>query len=320
MRIQLEKIFRPRSIAVIGASSREGSAGQVLFANLLAGGFGGPVFPVNLRHGSVQGVTAFPHIGDIPQQVDLAIIVLKAHLVAEVAESCGQAGVGGIMVVMPDFTGANPDFAEEKEKILRICKRYGMRLLGPGTLGFIAPHARINASLAPGMVMPGNLALISQSDALLSSILDWSTAQKVGFSYIVSTGNISDIGFADLIDFFGADAQTSCILIYMESLVDARRFMSAARSFARNKPIIVLKSGRSEEGSRAALSHTGFLAGNDDAYNAAFKRAGIIRVDTVAQLFNIAHVLALQPRPRGNRLAILTNAGGPAVLATDYLS
>ncbi len=320
MRIQLEKIFRPRSIAVIGASSREGTAGEVIFTNLQAAGFGGSVFPVNVRHDSVQGIAAFSHIGDIPQQVDLAIIVLKPHLVVEVAEGCGQAGVGGIMIVMPDFTGATAGFAEEKEKILQICKRYGMRLLGPGTLGFIAPHVRINASLAPGMAMPGNLALISQSDALLASILDWSVAQKVGFSYIVSTGALSDIGFADLIDFFGADPQTSCILIYMESLVDARRFMSAARSFARNKPIIILKSGRSEEGSQAALSHTGFLAGNDDAYDAVFKRAGIIRVDTVAQLFNIAHVLALQPRPRGNRLAVVTNAGGPAVLATDYLA
>lgn len=320
MRIQLEKIFRPRSIAVIGASSREGTVGEVLFANLRTCGYGGSLFPVNLRHDSVQGIAAFSRIGDIPQQVDLAIIVLKPHLAAETVEACGQAGVGGIMIAMSDFGGAGPGFAEEREKILRICKYYGMRLLGPGTLGFLSPHARINASLAPGMAMPGNIALISQSDALLASVLDWSAAQKVGFSYIVSTGNLSDIGFADLIDFFGADSQTSCMLIYMESLVEARRFMSAARSFARNKPIIVLKSGRSEEGSQAALSHSGFLAGNDDAYDAAFKRAGIIRVDTVAQLFNIAHVLALQPRPRGNRLAIVTNAGGPAILATDYLA
>lgn len=320
MRRKLENIFNPKSIAVIGASSREGTVGQALFHNLKSAGFEGQLFAVNPRHEMVQGSPAFPGIDLVPEKVDLAVIVLRWPLIADVAEACGQAGVGGLMIAMSDFNGGSVPSAEEKEKVLDICKRYGMRLLGPGTLGFLAPHRRLNASLAPGgIALPGNLALISQSDALIASILDWSAAQKVGFSYIVSTGNISDIGFADLIDFFGADAQTTCILIYMESLVQARRFMSAARSFARNKPIIVLKSGRSEAGGKAALSHTGFLAGNEDAYDAAFKRAGIIRVDTVAQLFNIAHVLALQPKPKGNRLAIITNAGGAGILATDYL-
>ncbi|MFZ4427775.1 MAG: GNAT family N-acetyltransferase [Saprospiraceae bacterium] len=320
MRRQLENIFNPKSIAVIGASSREGTAGQALFQNLKSSGFEGRLFAVNPRHETVQGYPAYPGIDLIPEKVDLAIIVLRWSLVAEVAEACGLAGAGGLMIAMPDFNGGVTPSPEEKAQVLEICKRYGMRLLGPGTLGFLAPHLKLNASLAPGGTpLPGNLALISQSDALIASVLDWSAAQQVGFSYIVSVGNISDIGFADLIDFFGADAQTACILIYMESLVHARRFMSAARSFARNKPIIVLKSGRSEAGGKAALSHTGFLAGNDDAYDAAFKRAGIIRVDTVAQLFNIAHVLALQPKPRGNRLAIITNAGGAGILATDYL-
>lgn len=319
MRRKLEEILNPKSIALIGASTREEMPGYALLNNLLKAGFPGKIFPVNLRHDTVQGMPAYSRIGKIPQKVDLAIISLRSALVAEVVEECGEAGAGGVMIAMPDFTGETSFSKEQTEKIRDLCKKYGMRLLGPNSLGFIAPHARLNASLAGGMALPGNLALISQSDALLASILDWSAGQRVGFSYFVSTGSITDIGFADLIDFLGADAQTSCILIYMESLIHARRFMSAARSFSRNKPILVLKAGRSKEGGQAALSHTGTLAGNDAAYDAAFQRAGIIRVDTVAQLFNIAQALALQPRPRGNRLAIVTNAGAPGVLATDYL-
>ncbi|MBK8654205.1 MAG: GNAT family N-acetyltransferase [Haliscomenobacter sp.] len=319
MRRQLEKIFNPRSIAVIGASNKPDTVGNALISNLLNGGFAGKVFPVNLRHDQILGLQAYSRIDKVPEKVDLAVIAIPAFSVPDVVEECGKAGVGGLVIISAGFLEVGQEGKMHADKILEICRRYGMRVIGPNCLGFIRPVGKINASFAAEMAFPGNLALISQSGALLTSILDWSVAQRVGFSYFVSIGSMIDVDFADLIDYFGTDPQTSCILIYMESLVHARRFMSAARSFARNKPIIVLKAGRSFEGGQAALSHTGSMAGNDEVYDAAFRRAGIIRVDTIAQLFNIAQALALQNRPRGNRLAIITNAGGPGVLATDYL-
>ncbi|MBK6948282.1 MAG: acetate--CoA ligase [Haliscomenobacter sp.] len=319
MRRQLEKIFNPKSIAVIGASNKPDTVGNALISNLLNGGFAGKVYPVNLRHDQILGLQAYSRIDKVPEKVDLAVIAIPAFSVPDVVEECGKAGVGGLVIISAGFLEVGQEGKMHADKILEICRRYGMRLIGPNCLGFIRPVGKINASFAAEMAFPGNLALISQSGALLTSILDWSVAQRVGFSYFVSIGSMIDVDFADLIDYFGTDPQTSCILIYMESLVHARRFMSAARSFSRNKPIIVLKAGRSFEGAQAALSHTGSMAGNDEVYDAAFRRAGIIRVDTIAQLFNIAQALALQNRPRGNRLAIITNAGGPGVLATDYL-
>lgn len=319
MRRQLEKILSPRSIAVIGASTREERVGYVLFANLLQSGFQGSLYPVNLRHEVVQGKPAFSRIGKVPDKVDLAVIAIPADNVPDVVQECGEAGVGGLLIISAGFLEKGQQGKAYFEQILSICRRYGMRLLGPNSLGFIKPKQGINASFASQQALPGNLALISQSGALLTSILDWSVTQRVGFSHFISIGSMVDIDFADLIDYLGTDPQTSCILIYMESLVHARRFISAARSFSRNKPIILLKAGRSEEGGQAALSHTGSLAGNDAVYDAALRRAGIIRVDTIAQLFNIAQALAMQPRPRGNRLAIITNAGAAGVLATDML-
>ena len=320
MRRQLEKILNPASIAVIGASDREDRVGYALFANLLQGGFKGKLFPVNLHRDTVQGRPAYPNIHRIPEKVDLAIIVVPADSVSDMVEACGEAGVAGVLVISAGFLEKGQEGKIHYERISALCRQYGMRLLGPNSLGFLLPRQGLNASFASRMALPGNLALISQSGALLTSILDWSVSHRVGFSHLISIGAMVDVDFADLIDYLGTDPQTSCILIYMESLVNARRFMSAARSFSRNKPIIVLKSGRSEEGGPATLSHTGSLAGNDAVYDAAFRRAGIIRVDAIAQLFNIAQALALQPRPRGNRLAILSNTGAAGILATDYLS
>ncbi|MFM8449390.1 MAG: GNAT family N-acetyltransferase [Haliscomenobacter sp.] len=319
MRRQLEKILSPKSIAVIGASTRPERVGYVLFANLLQSGFQGALYPVNLRHEEVQGARAYSHIHKVPEKVDLALIAVPADHVPAVVQECGEAGVGGLLIISAGFLEKGEQGKAYYEQILSICRRYGMRLLGPNGLGFIKPKQGINASFASQRALPGNLALISQSGALLTSILDWSVSQRVGFSHFISIGSMVDVDFADLIDYLGTDPQTSCILIYMESLVHARRFISAARSFSRNKPIILLKAGRSEEGGQAAWSHTGSLAGNDAVYDTALRRAGIIRVDTIAQLFNIAQALAMQPRPRGNRLAILTNAGAAGVLATDML-
>ncbi len=319
MRKKLDKILKPKSVAVIGASDRIGSVGQSVLHNMLTADFQGNVYPVNLRHSEVQGRRAYRHVGQIEEQVDLAIVCTPATSVPKVVRECGEAGVGGITILTAGFKEAGEEGKRMFEEIRRLAREYRMRVIGPNCLGFMNPHLGINASFATRMALPGNIAFISQSGALLTSILDWSVEQNVGFSYFVSIGSMLDVSFADLIDYFGSDPQTSCILIYMESMGEARRFMSAARSFARNKPIILLKAGRSQEGGQAALSHTGGLAGNNDVFEAAFRRAGVIQVETIAQLFHCAQSLAMQPRPKNNRLAMISNAGGPAVLATDFL-
>jgi acetyltransferase len=317
---QLDSIFKPKVIACIGASDRVESVGYAVMHNLLIGGFEGKVYPVNPQHKTIQGVTAYKSVKKLPKKADLAIIVTPAKLVPQVVEECGEAGVGGLLIISAGFKEAGEEGMKMLDQITATSRKYGMRIIGPNCLGFINPTLGINASFATKMAGKGNIAFISQSGALCTSILDWSLDQSVGFSHFVSIGSMVDVGFAELIDYFGMDNSTSCILIYMETLKDARKFMSAARAFARSKPIIILKAGKSAEGGKATLSHTGSIAGNDAAFDAAFQRAGIIRVDTIAQLFNCAQALAMQPRPQGNRLAIVTNAGGPGVLSTDYLS
>ncbi len=319
MRAKLNQIFRPTQIAVIGASERPGSPGQIIMQNLIESGYRGTIYPVNLKHRQVMGNKVFRHVAQIDAPIDLAMICTPARTVVDLVEECGQAGVGGVVILTAGFAEAGDSGRRLFQEVRKLAQQYDLRIVGPNCMGFISPHKRLNASYAGRTALPGNLAFISQSGALLTSILDWSVEQNVGFSHFVSVGEMVDVDFADLIDYFGTDAHTSCILIYMESLRNARRFMSAARAFSRNKPIIVLKSGRSQEGRKAAFSHTGSIAGSDDAYEAAFRRAGVIRVDTIAQLFNIAQVLAMQPLPAGNCLGIVTNAGGPGVLATDYL-
>lgn len=319
MHRKLKQIFQPKSIAVIGASNREETVGYAVMKNLLEGGFEGEIYPVNLSHNKIQGKKCYHHVGDIKADIDLAVIITPAKFVPQVVEECGQAGVGGLVIISAGFKEAGEEGMKMYEDIAHKARHYNMRVVGPNCLGFINPHLGVNASFATRTALPGNIAFISQSGALCTSILDWALDQSVGFSHFVSIGSMIDVDFADLIDYLGTDSRTSCILIYMESLLNARKFMSAARAFARSKPIIVLKAGRSIEGGQATLSHTGSMAGNDAVYDAAFDRAGIIRVDTIAQLFNCAQSLAMQPRPQGNRMAIVTNAGGPGVLATDYL-
>lgn len=317
---QLDSIFKPKVIACIGASDRVESVGYAVMHNLLEGGFEGKIFPVNPKHKTIQGVPAYKSVKKIPKKADLAIIVTPAATVPDIVEECGEAGVGGLLIISAGFKEAGEEGIAMLNRITETSRRYGMRIIGPNCLGFINPKMGINASFATKMAGKGNIAFISQSGALCTSILDWSLDQGVGFSHFVSIGSMVDVGFAELIDYFGMDNNTSSILIYMETLKDARKFMSAARAFARSKPIIILKAGKSQEGGKATMSHTGSVAGNDAVFDAAFQRAGIIRVDTIAQLFHCAQALAMQPRPQGNRLAIVTNAGGPGVLATDYLA
>ncbi|MFH1591473.1 MAG: acetate--CoA ligase alpha subunit [archaeon] len=316
---KLERMFSPQTIAVIGASGTKGKVGYAVMSNLIGKGFEGVVYPVNPKRRSVQGVRAYKKIADIPDPIDLAIIVTPASTVPSIVEECGKACVSGVMIITAGFKEAGSDGKALSDKIVKIAKNHEMRIIGPNCLGFIRPSLNLNASFADKMGLPGNIAFISQSGALCTAILDWAEKQNVGFRYFASIGEMLDVGFHDLIDFFGKDPETGSILIYMESLSDARKFLSAARAFARTKPIIVLKAGKSSAGAKAAKSHTGSLAGDDAVFDAAFKRAGVLRVETIGELFDCAKTLALQKRPRGNRLAIITNAGGPGVIATDSL-
>lgn len=316
---RLNYLFSPESVAVIGATDKPGSVGAALMRNLIGSGYEGVIYPVNPNRKSVMGVKSYASIADIPDRVHMAIIVTPAATVPGVVEQCGKAGVYGAVVISAGFMETGKTGQQLFDSAMANARRYGMRILGPNCLGFCKPSIKLNASFANKMALPGKLAFISQSGALCTSILDWAVHNKVGFSHFVSIGSMGDIGFHDLIDYFGADSETQSILIYMESLTNAKRFMSAARAFASTKPIIVLKVGRSSAGAKAAMSHTGSLTGDDAIFDAAFRRAGVIRVNRIKDLFNSAQTLAKQPRPRSSRLAIVTNAGGPGVIATDYL-
>ena len=313
----LDTMFAPRNIAIIGASERAGSVGQALVENLQL--FEGRVFPVNPKHKTVGGLEAFPHLAAVPEPVDLAVIATPAPTVPGILRECAQAGVPAAVIISAGFRECGPAGAELEQQCLAEARRAKMRLLGPNCLGLMVPHARLNATFAPGLATPGSIAFLSQSGALCSAVLDWSFRENVGFSAFVSVGSMLDVGWGDLITHFGDDPRTKSIVCYMESVGEARSFLSAAREVALTKPIIVLKVGHTEEAAKAAASHTGALTGSDAVLDAAFHRAGVLRVNTIGELFNMAELLAKQPRPRGSRLAMVTNAGGPGALATDAL-
>ncbi|MFC2162356.1 bifunctional acetate--CoA ligase family protein/GNAT family N-acetyltransferase [Candidatus Altiarchaeota archaeon] len=315
----LREIFSPETVAVIGASNKEGSVGYSLMANLIGQGFTGTVYPVNNKHDSIQGVHAYKNIGDIPRKVELAVIATPASTVASIMQECGEAGVRSCVIISAGFKEAGPEGIEREKQVKATAERYGIRIIGPNCLGIINPRLRLNASFAIGMPQEGHIAFISQSGALCSSIIDWANERDIGFSYFVSIGSMLDVDYGDLIDYFGRDPKTTSIVIYMESIKNAGKFLSAASGFARIKPIVIVKSGRFEEGRKAVISHTGAIAGSDDVYSAAFKRAGIVRVMEVDELFDIAEKLARGPLPGGPRIALVTNAGGPGVLATDKI-
>ena len=315
----LECIFAPRSVAVIGATETAGSVGRTLLSNLLRSPFGGAVYPVNPKRRSVLGVPCWSDVGATPEKIDLAVIVTPAAAVPGVIGRCVDAGVGAAVIISAGFREAGAAGIELEQLILEQARRGKMRLIGPNCLGVMNPISGLNATFGAGMATPGKVAFLSQSGALCTAVLDWSLTEGVGFSAFVSTGSMLDVGWGDLIDYFGDDPATKSILIYMESIGDVRSFMSAAREVALTKPIIVIKAGRTEAAARAAASHTGALTGSDDVLDAAFRRAGILRVQRISDLFYMAEVLARQPKPLGRRLAIVTNAGGPGVLATDAL-
>ena len=315
----LDVIFAPKSVAVIGATEREGSVGRTIIWNLISTSFGGTIFPVNPKRSSILGIKAYPSVSDIPDQVDLAVIVTPAPTVPGIISECVEAGVKGAIVISAGFKEIGEAGEELERQIMAEARRGNMRIIGPNCLGVMNPISGLNATFASAMARPGNVGFISQSGALCTAILDWSFRENVGFSAFVSIGSMLDVGWGDLITYLGDDPRTKSIVIYMETIGDARAFLSAAREVALTKPIIVIKPGRTEAAALAAASHTGSLTGSDEVLAAAFRRSGVLRVDTIDGLFNMAEVLAKQPRPQGDRLTIITNAGGPGVLATDAL-
>jgi acetyltransferase len=317
--LNLDKIFNPKSIVIIGASDEKGSVGYTLMKNLMELGYEGKFYPVNIHKTEILGFKAYQTVDQLPETVDLAIIATPAKTVPDVVAQCGRAGIIGIVIISAGFKETGPEGKALEDKILEIKKKYNLRIIGPNCLGIIRPSIHLNATFGTKMPKPGNIAFISQSGALCTAILDWAIHENIGFSNFVSVGSMIDVNFGDLIDYFGIDPKTRSILMYIEGITNAREFMGAARHFARTKPIIIVKAGKFGESAKAAASHTGALTGEDMTYDAAFKRAGIVRVEEIADLFNSAEVLGMQPLPRGPNLAIITNAGGPGVMATDAL-
>lgn len=315
----LNAIFEPESIAVIGATEKPDSVGRTLMWNLISNPFGGTVFPINPKHKNILGIKAYPNLTSLPQKVDLAVIATPAQTVPGIIGKCVEAGVKGAIILSAGFKEIGEEGAKLEQQILEQGRRGKMRIIGPNCLGVMSPLTGLNATFAHAMARPGNIGFISQSGALCTAVLDWSLGENVGFSAFVSIGSMVDVGWGDLIFYLGSDPQTTSIVIYLENIGDPRSFLSAAREVARTKPIIILKAGRSQAAAKAATSHTGALTGSQEVFEAACRRSGILTVDRIDELFAMAEVLSQQPRPRGPRLTIVTNAGGPGVLATDAL-
>ncbi len=316
----LDKIFKPSSVAVIGASEKEGSVGTSLITNIVEDGYKGKIFPVNPRHRLIKGLKTYPSVSVIGQPTDLAVIATPIVEVPSIIKECVEAGVAAAIILSAGGKEVGVKGKALEEEIKREADRGSLRIIGPNCAGIASSESSLKASFARLMPLSGNLALISQSGGICAAILDLSVREGIGFAYFVSIGSMLDVDFGDLINYVGNDSNVSSIVLYIENLTNIRKFMSAARAVSRVKPIVVLKAGKSVAGARAASSHTGALAGEDAVYNAAFKRAGLVRVDTIEELFDCAELTAKQPTPTGSGLAIITNGGGPGVMATDALS
>ena len=317
---KLNNIFNPQRIALIGVTTNPNSVSGKVLINLVSGGFRGVVYPVNPENEAVMGIPCYPGINTLPKVPDLAIICTPAEKVLPSLRECGEFGIRGIIIMSAGFKEIGEAGSRMEEEIREeIRKHDGMRVIGPNCLGIIVPGLKLNASFAADMPKPGNIAFISQSGALCTSVLDWAIEGKIGFSQFVSIGNSIDVEFGDLIDYFGEDENTHCIILYIESIRNPRKFMTAARAFARKKPIIVYKAGRFPESAQVAASHTGAMASEDAVYDAAFQRAGLARVYEIGDIFSVAELIGRSKFPQGPRLGIVTNAGGPGVMATDAL-
>jgi len=315
----LDVFFAPKTVAVIGATEKANTVGRTLLWNLVTSPFGGTVYPVNPQRPSVLGVKAYKSVSDIPEEIDLAVIVTPPPSIPGIIRECGEHGVTGAIVISAGFKEIGAEGAELERQLVKEAQAADIRVIGPNCLGVMAPLTGLNATFATTIARPGSVGFISQSGALCTAVLDWSLQEMVGFSAFVSVGSMADVGWGDLIYYLGNDPKTRSIVIYMESIGNARSFLSAAREVALNKPIIVIKPGRTAAAAKAAASHTGSLTGSDEVLEAAFRRSGVLRVNNIADLFYMAEVLSKQPSPKGPRLTIVTNAGGPGVLATDAL-
>ena len=317
----IQTIMNPKSIAVVGATNRQGSVGLAVFRNILDAGFQGVLYPVNPKAKSVQSVKAYPSLAEISDEVDLAIIIVPAEMVSSIIEEAGRKGIKGAVVITAGFKEVGGRGVELENNLKEVVKEYGIRLVGPNCLGVINNNENVsmNASFATKMPKAGNLAFISQSGALCTAVLDYADGRNIGFSKFISFGNKADVNEIDLLHYLKEDPDTDVILMYLEDISNGREFLETAReiTWEARKPMLAIKSGRSVEGARAAASHTGSLAGSDKAYDAIFHQSGIQRVEGVNELFNYALAYAKQPVPKGNRIAIITNAGGPGIMATD---
>ncbi|MBZ0105622.1 MAG: bifunctional acetate--CoA ligase family protein/GNAT family N-acetyltransferase [Sulfuricella denitrificans] len=316
----LNPLFAPKSVAVFGASERVDSIGQIVFQNMIESGYQGGLYPINPKSPEIQGHKAYASIADIGQPVELAVIATPPQTVPDIIEDCGKHGVKAAVIITAGFGETGPQGQALEKAVLDNAHLYGIRLIGPNCLGVMRPSIGLNATFNKGGANTGNLAFISQSGALCTAILDWAQSNDVGFSSVVSMGSSADVDFGEILDYLVSDVKTQSILLYIEGIRNARSFMSAIRAAARIKPVILVKVGRHAAGSKAAMSHTASLVGSDDVFDAAVSRAGVVRVQTITQLFAAAKALSSGFRPVGNRLAIVTNGGGPGVMATDRAS
>ena len=316
----LDKIFRPKSIAIVGASEKKGSIGSTLMRNLIEGGFSGEIHPINPKHKILWQRPACPSIKDLQTPVDLAVISVPITAAVQVVKDCAMTGVSAVVIISAGGKEAGQKGRRLEAAIRQEAIRAGLRIIGPNCAGIMSSRSKLNASFTNQMPLPGKMAFISQSGALCTAILDLSVTENIGFSHFVSLGDMLDVDFGDMIDYLASEPEVASIVMYVEGLTRFRKFMSAARAVSRVKPIIALKAGRSQAGALAAVSHTGALAGEDAVYDSALQRAGILRVKTFEELFDCAELLAKQPQPAGSGLVIITNAGGPAVMAADALS
>ena len=313
----LTALFEPKSVAVIGASDRENSVGNIIFKNILSSGYKGRLYAINPKHDTIQGQQAYKSIEEIGARVEMAVIATRPQTVPQLIEQCGRSGVRNVIIIAAGFSEAGHIGAALERKVLEIARSYNVRILGPNCLGIIRPELGLNATFTKISAKAGNLALVSQSGAMCSAVLDWAKANDVGFSSVISIGMTADVDFGEILDYLIYDSRTHYILMYVEGIRNARRFMSAMRSAARIKPIILLKAGRHEAGAMATATHSGMAAVSDTVFDAAVRRAGVVRVQNVGQLFYAAKALASKFRPLGNRLAIITNGGGPGAMAAD---
>jgi acetyltransferase len=313
----LNRFFTPKSVAIVGASERENSVGYRLLLNMQEAGFKGGLYPVNNKRDQLLGLKAYPDLNAVPEDLDLVVIATPAPSVPGIIRQCGEKGVSSVIIITAGFGELGSEGKRLQQEVLDIAHRYNIRIIGPNCLGVIRPSGYLNATFGDGTVKDGNLALLSQSGAVCTAILDWAKVQDIGFSTVVSMGGAADIDFGEVLDYLATDSKTTGILMYVEGIRDARRFLSGLKAAARLKPVILIKSGRHEAGVKAAMSHTGAMVGGDDVFDAAIARAGVVRVYSITELFSAARVLANNYVVKKDRLAIITNAGGPGVMSTD---